>query len=272
MSVHTLEVDLAGSEVVVHQPTRTTVDRVRRAAALGVENDGRPGRRRPHLGGQPTHLDVSRLNPLNLSVACHRDSQLATDGRSPTVAAHELAAAHIECSTVGKRGDSPGTVVVLPDPENLCLTDEGEAIPSHGVLLKDRLDVQLVDAMRRLGRRPPHVDTGVVAHAAGSPGDGDPSEVLADHRGPKRNVVWMFVRQPRGPEIRCHAQATEDLHRAARDVVALDGWWLPESPPVEHDDVDARVRQPHREGETDGSAPDHHDVGLDHVARVASRL
>jgi hypothetical protein len=69
-----------------------------------------------------------------------------------------------------------------------------------------------------------------------------------------RRVVGVIGREARRAQLRGNAQATEDLHRARGDVVALHARWLSVLPALQDEDVDAPRGQLHCKRQAHGSA------------------
>jgi len=87
---------------------------------------------------------------------------------------------------------------------------------------QDRLQIDLIDPVRRLRRRPPCIGAARGAVAGGAAGNLDPAELNARRGCPVGAVVGEVRGQAGIAQLRRHAEPAEYLHRARRDVVALD--------------------------------------------------
>jgi hypothetical protein len=131
-----------------------------------------------------------------------------------------------------------------------------------GVREQHRLEKQLVDAVGELGGRPPSVDALLSTHAPGARRHLDARELGAGRRDAAGDVVAVFGRQPGRTDLVGEPEPPEDLHRARRDLVALDVGRLAGMAGLQHGDVDAAPGEVERQREADWAGADHDDAGV----------
>jgi hypothetical protein len=184
--------------------------------------------------------------------------------RASAVAADQVAAGQRDpravVETLGVRGDAVRT---FGEGFEARAVEDADARLRGGVREQQRLEKQLVDAVGELGRRPPPVVARLAAHAAGARRQPDARELRSGRRDAARHVVAIFGRQPGLTDPVGEAEPPEDLHRAGRDLVALDVGRLAGAPGLEHRHVDAAPGEVERQREADRPRADDDDAGVE---------
>src|SRR5581483_3770595 len=140
-----------------------------------------------------------------------------------------------------------------------------------GASEQDRFEIDLVDAMWRLGRRPACVGPLRGAVSVSPRRNWNPRQFAANDRGAIGAVVWKIGGQTTVPHPADDAKTAKDLHRACGDVVALDTWRLAGPADFGHNDVDAARGQIHRRRQSNRSGAYDKNLGLYFLHRF-SRL
>ena len=135
----------------------------------------------------------------------------------------------------------------------------------RGVREQDRLEVDLVDAVRRLRRRPPGVGAARCRCSGRARRDVDARQLGAGDRGAEDDVVRIVGRQAGVAHRLRDAEPAEQLHGARRDVVALHVRRLAARPRLEHHDARAAPGEVHRQRQADRPGADDRDVGVEVV-------
>ena len=179
------------------QPFFAAVDRNHRAAAPRIERQRHPGGR-VHQGEQGGRVDIGRLHALD----DRRSLQVGVDGladeRTRAVAADDEIGVNL-------RG---GSGVEIPDGRNDAVMAFAEILERGAVQDRKPVDgsrvveqhgfhVDLVDAVRRLGRRPIGVRPAGRGIAIAPAGNEDARELDARCRGAVRAVIGVVGRQSR---------------------------------------------------------------------------
>ncbi len=245
------ELRFVGPQMIVDQPAVMAVDRNRGARAARVEREHHPRRLvgRHHLL-ELRRLDIGRLHALN----DRRPRQVRTD-RLP----HQRAAA-VASDGKGRRDtERPAAVeiagqrnhlpVILRDLNDLGTRQDRDPRLGGGMTEQDRFEIDLVDPVWRLGRRPPRVGSAGCAVTGRAAGNFDATQLDARCRGPIGAVVGEVFGQTGVAQLCGHAEPTEYLHRARRDVIALDAGRIARAADFGDDDIDPARSQIHCRGE-----------------------
>ncbi|MET4477420.1 hypothetical protein ABIB66_001936 [Bradyrhizobium sp. F1.13.3] len=129
---------------------------------------------------------------------------------------------------------------------------------------QDRLEIDLVDPVGRLRRRPPGIGATSGAVAACARGNVDAAQLDAGRRGPVGAVVREICGQACVAQLCGDAEPAEDLHRTRRDVIAFDAGRIAGMADLRDHDVDPTGSQIHRRGQSDGPGA-HHQHLCPHV-------
>jgi hypothetical protein len=151
---------------------------------------------------------------------------------------------------------------VLLDVVDLRAVEDAHARRGLRVGEEDGLQVDLVDAVRRLGRGPPAVGAGFVGVAVLPRRNVDARQLLAREGGAVRDVVGMVCGQAGAAQRRGHAEAAQDLHGARGHVVALHAGGLARAADLGHQHGNAALRQIGGQGQPDGAGAHDQDLGL----------
>ena len=157
VAIDRLEVSSSSLEVVVDQPFLAAVDRNHRAAAPRVERQRHPGRRALIKAEQPRRADIGRLHALDDRRSLQIGADRLADQRTRAVAADDEIGMNRATSAPSSRLRTVATT-----PSSSCAEIRRTAVrfrmskpgDRRGMREQDRLQVDLVDAMRRLRRRP----------------------------------------------------------------------------------------------------------------------
>ena len=125
-----------------------------------------------------------------------------------------------------------------------------------------RFEIDLVDPVRRLRRRPPGIRAVLGREALGAARNFDARDFASEKRGAIDHVVGIIRRQSGVAHLLRDAEPAEDFHRTCRDVVRLDAGRLARRAGFQHDDVDAAPGQIHGQGQPDRTCANHHDIGM----------
>ena len=131
----------------------------------------------------------------------------------------------------------------------------------RGMLEQDRFEKDLVDAMRRLRRRPVAVRAVLRREAIAAAGNRNPRQFLPGERGAIADVVRIIRRQSGVAHLFRDPEPPEDFHGAGGDVVAFRLRRRGAGARLHHRDVDAAPRQIDRERQPDRSCADDQHVG-----------
>ena len=116
---------------------------------------------------------------------------------------------------------------------------------------QDRLQKDLVDAMRRLRRRPVAVGAVGRRETVAPAGNVNPCQLLAGERGAIADVVRIVGGQSGIADLLGDAEPAEDFHGAGGDVVALRLRRCRAGTCFDHGDVDAAPCKIDGEGQPD---------------------
>ena len=262
IAVHRVEAGLLRPQIVVDQPGLAPVDREHVGAAPRVQRLRRPRRLRPHPPDQRRRTDVAGLRAPHLRVACQCRPDLPPDLRVPAVAAHHIDAGDLQrlaaIQIFRRRHHAIGR---LREPHHTRAIEQGHAVRRSGVIHQQRLQIDLVDPVRRFRRRPPRVRAARRRVTLGPARDRDARELDPGGRGAERDVVRVIRRQPGIAHRPRHAQAAEDLHRSCGDMIALHAGRLAARAQFRHRHVDATPRQVHRQRDADRPGADDQNLG-----------
>jgi hypothetical protein len=130
---------------------------------------------------------------------------------------------------------------------------------------QQRLQVDLIDAVRRLGCQPPRIRAAgrTVSVAAARDGDACRLRLGAGRVDAIGDVVGKVGRQAGIAQAAGKSEPAVGLHRPRRDVVALYARRLPGGAALGDRHLDAACRQLHRQRQADGAAPDDEYLGCD---------
>ncbi len=262
VAIDRVELRLVGPQMIMDQPAVVAVDRNGGAGTSRVEREHHPGRLvRAHQLLQLRRLDEGRLHALDHRRAGQAGAdRFADEGAAAVAADHEVGFDAERVSTVEVATQRDHTIVVLLDIGDFRARQNGDARLSGGVAEQDRLEIDLVDPVRRLGRRPPGVGAAGGAVAARARGNVDTAELDAGRRGPIGAIVREVRGQARVAQLCGDAQPAEDFHRSRRDVIAFDAGRIAGVADLRDDDVDPARGQIHGRGQSHG--PGAHDQHL----------
>ena len=166
------------------------VDREADAAPARVARVAAPGALAADEAEQRRRADVRRLHALDHRRAGEDRADRLADQRAAAVAADQVARPHgdVGAAVEVARRDRHAALV-LHEPGRFAAVPDRHARLRFGVREQDRLEVDLVDAVRRLGGRPPAVGAALVAVAGRARRDVDARQLAAGDRGAKRDVV-----------------------------------------------------------------------------------
>jgi hypothetical protein len=133
------------------------------------------------------------------------------------------------------------------------------------MLEQDRLEEYLVDAMRRLRRRPVAIRTILRGEAIAAAGNRNARQFAAGKRRAIRDVVRIIRRESGVPHLFRDPEPAEDFHGAGGDVVAFRFRRRRPGTRFHDGDVDTSPRQIDREREPDRSCAHDQHVRLGYV-------
>ncbi len=257
----------------MHQPGLLPVDGEHRAAAPRVHRVVRPRRLARNERAQLRRPDVGGLHALDHRSAFELGADLFAHRRGAAVAAdHEAGAQRPGAAAVEVERGGSHTVVVLLEGRYLRAIEQRHAPQPGRVFEQDRLQVDLVDAMRRLGGRPPGVGALGLRIAIPSARNRNAGELDAGHRGAEHHVVRVVGRQSGIAQLLRDAEPAELLHRARGDMVALHVGRLGVAAHLGDEHGHAARGQIHRHRQADRAGADDEHVGgqcfLGHVVVV----
>jgi hypothetical protein len=222
-----------------------------------------------HQPEQRGRADEGRLDALHHRIAAeHRADPAARLGLA-ALAADQIGAGDLDLvAAVTVLRDSDHAVGRLHDVHDARAIENAQVRHRLGMREQDGLEEDLVDAMRRLGRRAPGVGPtgrGVALRAAR---DRDARQL--DARGGRAigDVVGIVRRQPGVAQRARDAKTPEDLHRARRDVIALGARRLAAPAQLGERHRHAAPREVHRERESHRPGPHDQHLRLDPAHRL----
>ena len=250
-----VELQLLGLQMIVDQPSVMTVDRDRGTRAARIEREHHPGGPvRRHQLLEPGRLDVGRLYTL--------DDRRSRQARADRLA-HKRAAA--VASDRKRRGDTERVstfqiaaecnhlLVILLDGNDFRSRQDRDPWLRSRVAEQKRLEIGLVDPVRRLWRWPPRIRAAGCRVARRAAGNFDTAEFDARRRGSISAIVGEVRRQSGVTQRSGHAKPAEYLHRTRRDVIALDAGWIARTTDFGDHDIYSARRQIHCRGKSDGA-------------------
>ena len=146
---------------------------------------------------------------------------------------------------------------------DLGMMENTDARARRRVRKQQRLEINLVDPMRRLRRRPPGVRPAGRRESLVARRDGNARELDPGRRRAERDIVRKIRRKPRLAQALGDAEAPEDLHGTRRHVIAADARRLAGAATFADDDVDPAPRQVHGERQADRPGPHDEHLSLD---------
>ena len=185
------------------------------------------------------------------------------DHRARAVAADQVAAvqprdaAGVEIAQADARG-----AILDHDVLDRGAVDDADARVCGGMLEQDRFEKNLVDAVRRLRRRPVAIRTILHREAVAAAGNRNARQFRTGESGAVADVVRIIRRQSGVAHLFGDAEPPEDFHGAGGDMVAFRLRRLGAGARLHHGDVDAAPGQIDREREPDRSGADDQHIRL----------
>ena len=254
-------------EVVMDQPFVAAVDRDHRAAAPRIERQRHPGRR-VHQGEQGGGVDIGRLHALDDRRALQVGVDRLANQRTRAVAADDEIGVNLQ----------GGSAVEIPDGRNDAVMAFAEILelsavqdlkPVDGSRVREQhgFHVDLVDAVRRLGRRPIGIRSARCGIAIAPAGNQDARELDARCRGAVGAIVGVVGRQSGVAQLLRQPEPAKNLHRTRRDVVAFHARRFRGGARFHYNDGYSSRCEVHCEREADRTGPHHENASLHHIAR-----
>src|SRR5262249_56153611 len=119
-------------------------------------------------------------------------------------------------------GDSSHDVAVLDEFLELGAVEDADARLRRSVGDHQGLEMELVDAVAQFRAGPVAVAALLAADSAGARRQLDARQLRPEHRYAHCYVIAIFRRQPGVADPTGQAEPAKNLHRARRDLVALD--------------------------------------------------
>jgi len=212
-------------------------------------------------------MDIGRLHALD----DRRSLQIGVDGlahqRTRAVAADDEIGMNLQTGSGIEIPDGRNDAVIAfaeilerGAVQNLKPVDRSRVREQHG------FHVDLVDAMRRLGRRPIGVGSARCGIAIAPAGNQDARELDARCCGAVGAIVRVIGRQSGVAQLLRHPEPAEDFHRTRRDVVAFHARRFPGGACFHDGNRYSPRREVHCQSESDRTASDHENACLHHVA------
>ncbi len=178
-----------------------------------------------------------------------------------------LVAAAVEIAQSGTRA-----ILFHHDVVDRRAVEDADAWLRGGMLEQDRLEKNLVDAVRRLRRRPVAIGAIGRRETVLPGGNMDSRQFLPGERSAVADVVRIICRQSGVTDFRGHAEPPEDFHGAGGNMVALRLRRCGGAAGLHHSHVDAPPREVDREREPDRSGAHDQNIGVIHAGpRPASQ-
>ena len=128
---------------------------------------------------------------------------------------------------------------------------------------QQRLEMELVDAVAPLRAGPVAVGALLGADSAGARRQLDARQLRPQHRHAHCYVIAIFWRQPGVADPVGQAEPAKNLHRARRDLVALDVRRLAGTSGLGHGHIDAARGKFHRQCQPDRAGADNQYAGIE---------
>jgi hypothetical protein len=260
-------------QIVVHQPALASVDRIDHARAARVDGAGAPGALVPLPADQVGGADEGRLHALDDGVA----GELGAD----RLAHHGARAVAPDQEAALDAPDRPGIEIAQVCPRGPILhdhvfdrgaVDDADPRLRGRMLEQDRLEKNLVDAMRRLRRRPVAIRATLSREAVAATGNFDPRQLAARERGTIADVVRIVRRQACVAHLVGDAEPPEDFHGPRGNVVAFRFGGCRAGARFHYRHIDAAPRQIDRQRKADRSGANNKDLSFGHSASMPKFL
>ena len=268
VAVDRVEILLMLVEVIMDQPRLAPVDRHRVARAARIERQVHPARTPLHHLQKARRADVGGLHALHHRVARQLRADDRAHPRSPAVATDQIARGERLGRAARQVAHGDGNAVrVLRRLDQLGLVADRDQRIGRRLREDQRLQIDLVDPVRRLRRRPPGVRPGEIRPALGARGDRDARDLMPPrHAGAIDAIVGIIRRQAGIANHVREAQPAERLHRARGDMVALHARRLAGLARLDDDRAHAAPREVQRHHQPDraGAADDNLRIARHH--------
>src|SRR4029077_21252315 len=222
VAIDFLEVDLARAHIIVDQPSFASVDGVDHPGTARVDNAGAPGALAVLAANEVGRADIGRLHALHDRVSDKLGANRLADDGSRAVATDEITVA---CPPGRACFEVPHNdtyrIVVNADVFDERAVDDVDARLCRGMLEQDGLEKNLVDAMRRLRRRPVAIRTVLARETVAAAGNGNARQFAPRERGAVSDVVRIIRRQSSVADLLRQPEPPEDFHASRRDMVAF---------------------------------------------------
>ena len=248
------------------QPFLAAVDRNHRAAAPRVERQRHP-RGRVHQSEQAGRVDIGRLHALD----DRRSLQIGVDRlahqRTRAVAADDEIGMNLRGGSGVEVADGRNdAVIAFAEILERGAVQDLKPVDGSGVREQHGFHVDLVDAVRRLGRRPIGIRPAGRGVAIAPAGNQDARELDAGCRGAVGAIVRVVGRQSGVAQLLRQPEPAEDFHRTRRDVVAFHARRLPGGACFHDGNRYSPRCEVHCQSESNRTASDHENACLHHVA------
>jgi hypothetical protein len=253
----------------VHQPSLAPVDGIDHPGAARIDDAGAPGGLVKLTKNEIWRANESRLHALHDGVTGQfRADRLADDG-ARAVAADQIMATEA-ANGVGLKIAQGRTCGIVLDPDvfDRSPTDDADARLRGRMLKQDWLKEDLVDAVRRLRRRPIAIRAILPREAIAAARNKNARQFLPSKRRAVADVVRIVGGQPGIAYFFRNAEPTEDFHAASRDVIAFRLGRCARGARLDERDVDASPRQIDREREPDRPRANDQHIALVHVRHL----
>src|SRR5271169_1306224 len=155
IAIHRIEIALPRFHVVVHQPSLAAIDGIDHPGTARVDDAGAPGALVMLTMDEVGSADISRLHTLYDGIAGQLGADRLADDGPRAVAADQIAAAQApRCPRFEIAQPNARRIILDPDLLGRGPAVDADARLAGGVLEQNGLEENLVDAMRRLRRRP----------------------------------------------------------------------------------------------------------------------
>src|SRR6185437_8744469 len=222
IAIDRLEIILVGPKIIMHQPALGAVDRIDHPGAARIDRAGAPGALVLLAIEQARRTDESRLHTLDDGIAGKFGADRLAHDRARTVATDQEAAIDAPDRTrVEIAQGNAGTIILDHHVLRRGAVDDGDARLRGRMLEQDRLKEYLVDAMRRLRRRPVAIGDIGRGEAIAAAGNFDPRQLLPGKGSAVADVVRIIRRQSGIADLVGNAEPAENLHGARGDMVAF---------------------------------------------------
>jgi hypothetical protein len=175
----------------------------------------------------------------------------------PPIATGEIAAPdRHRLAAVEITGDGSYAVAVLDEFLKLGAVEDADARLRRSVREQQRLEMELIDAVAPLRAGPVAVGALLASDSAGARRQLDARQLRPEHRHAHCYVIAIFRRQPGVADPVGQAEPAKNLHRARRDLVALDVRRLAGTAGLGHGHIDAARGKFHRQCQPDRAGAD----------------